>query len=178
MPERSACTTGVTGAAGREPIGALRTTAAAMTATETRATPLLKATRPFLDTTTPRSYVGATAFRPRLHIDIRGDADLNAAKPKVRRTLTVAQRRHIFEAAAERAGLGRVRPYDLRHSFVPLLIAEGRSIVEVARQAAAPRRWRSTPSATSSTSSTVRSALSEQAIRKARAEARAILQTV
>jgi hypothetical protein len=44
-------------------------------------------------------------------------------------------RRRIFEPAAERAGLGRVRPYDLRHSFVSLLIAEGRSIVEVARQA-------------------------------------------
>jgi integrase len=44
-------------------------------------------------------------------------------------------RRRVFEAAAERAGRGRVRPYDLRHSFVSLLIAEGRSIVEVARQA-------------------------------------------
>lgn len=44
-------------------------------------------------------------------------------------------RRRIFEPAAERAGLGRIRPYDLRHSFVSLLIAEGRSIVEVARQA-------------------------------------------
>jgi integrase len=44
-------------------------------------------------------------------------------------------RRRVFGAAAERAGLGRVRPYDLRHSFVSLLIAEGRSVVEVARQA-------------------------------------------
>jgi integrase len=44
-------------------------------------------------------------------------------------------RRRVFVPAAERAGLGRVIPYDLRHSFVSLLIAEGRSIVEVARQA-------------------------------------------
>src|SRR5581483_9675919 len=44
-------------------------------------------------------------------------------------------RRRIFEPAAERAGLGKIRPYDLRHSFVSLLIAEGRSIVDVARQA-------------------------------------------
>ena len=35
----------------------------------------------------------------------------------------------------KKAGLGHVRPYDLRHSFVSLLIAEGRSIVDVARQA-------------------------------------------
>src|SRR5581483_11074132 len=33
------------------------------------------------------------------------------------------------------AGIANVRPYDLRHSFVSLLIAEGRSIVDVARQA-------------------------------------------
>jgi site-specific recombinase XerD len=37
--------------------------------------------------------------------------------------------------AAERAGLRSVRPYDLRHSFVSLLIVEGASIVEIARQA-------------------------------------------
>ena len=44
-------------------------------------------------------------------------------------------RRRVFDPAVERAGLSQVRPYDLRHSFVSLLIAEGRSIVEVARQA-------------------------------------------
>lgn len=44
-------------------------------------------------------------------------------------------RRRVFHPAAEAAGLGNVRPYDLRHSFVSLLIAEGRSIVDVARQA-------------------------------------------
>ncbi len=44
-------------------------------------------------------------------------------------------RRRVFTPAAEAAGLGAIRPYDLRHSFVSLLIAEGRSIVEVARQA-------------------------------------------
>lgn len=38
-------------------------------------------------------------------------------------------------AGGEATGLTDVRPYDLRHSFVSLLIAEGRSIVEVARQA-------------------------------------------
>ena len=36
---------------------------------------------------------------------------------------------------ARAAGLIGVSPYDLRHSFVSLLIAEGRSILEVARQA-------------------------------------------
>jgi integrase len=44
-------------------------------------------------------------------------------------------RRRVFATAAEKAGLTDVRPYDLRHSFVSLLIAEGRSIVDVARQA-------------------------------------------
>jgi hypothetical protein len=44
-------------------------------------------------------------------------------------------RQRIFEPAVESAGLIRIRPYDLRHSFVSLLIAEGRSAVEVARQA-------------------------------------------
>ena len=33
------------------------------------------------------------------------------------------------------AGLGAVRPYDLRHSFVSLLLLEGATVVEVARQA-------------------------------------------
>ena len=33
------------------------------------------------------------------------------------------------------AGLTGSRPYDLRHSFVSLLIAEGHNVVEVARQA-------------------------------------------
>jgi integrase len=53
----------------------------------------------------------------------------------------------VFQEAAAAAGFGRitrtkrsrryegVRPYDLRHSFVSLLIHEGVSIVEVARQA-------------------------------------------
>ena len=35
-------------------------------------------------------------------------------------------RRRIFEPAAKAAGLERVRPYDLRHSFASLLIHEGR----------------------------------------------------
>lgn len=44
-------------------------------------------------------------------------------------------RNRVFQPAARRAGLGQVRPYDLRHSFVSLLIAERRTIIDVARQA-------------------------------------------
>ena len=44
-------------------------------------------------------------------------------------------RKRRFAPAAVTAGLDRPRPYDLRHSFVSLLIHEGVSIVEVARQA-------------------------------------------
>lgn len=44
-------------------------------------------------------------------------------------------RRRSFGPAAEAAGLKDSRPYDLRHSFVSLLIAEGHNVVEVARQA-------------------------------------------
>lgn len=44
-------------------------------------------------------------------------------------------RRRVFAPAAEAAGAGGSRPYDLRHSFVSLLIHEGRSVVEVAAQA-------------------------------------------
>ena len=43
-------------------------------------------------------------------------------------------RKRTFAPAAGDAGLA-LRPYDLRHSFVSLLIREGQSIVEVARQA-------------------------------------------
>jgi integrase len=44
-------------------------------------------------------------------------------------------RRRVFAPAAAAAGLTGSRPYDLRHSFVSLLIAEGCNVVEVARQA-------------------------------------------
>jgi integrase len=44
-------------------------------------------------------------------------------------------RRRVFRPAAESAGATGARPYDLRHSFVSLLIAEGRSIIDIARQA-------------------------------------------
>jgi integrase len=44
-------------------------------------------------------------------------------------------RKRAFRPAAVAAGVGRARPYDLRHSFVSLLIQEGMPIVEVARQA-------------------------------------------
>jgi integrase len=44
-------------------------------------------------------------------------------------------RRRVFRPAATRAGLTGARPYDLRHAFASLLIAEGRlSIVEIAAQ--------------------------------------------
>jgi integrase len=43
--------------------------------------------------------------------------------------------RRIFRPATAAAGLAGSRPYDLRHSFVSLLIAEGHNVVEVARQA-------------------------------------------
>ena len=44
-------------------------------------------------------------------------------------------RQRIFAPAATAAGLDQFRPYDLRHSFVSLLFAEGRTVIEVARQA-------------------------------------------
>ena len=44
-------------------------------------------------------------------------------------------RRRIFGQAARAVGLEHARPYDLRHSFVSLLLAEGANVVEVARQA-------------------------------------------
>jgi len=44
-------------------------------------------------------------------------------------------RRRVYQPAAKAAGVASRRPYDLRHSFVSLLIQEGVSIVEVARQA-------------------------------------------
>jgi integrase len=41
----------------------------------------------------------------------------------------------VFKPAAAAAGLGEVRPYDLRHAFASLLIHEGRgSVVEIAGQ--------------------------------------------
>jgi integrase len=45
-------------------------------------------------------------------------------------------RRRVFFPTVRAAGVeGAVRPYDLRHSFVSLLLAEGATVVEVARQA-------------------------------------------
>ena len=44
-------------------------------------------------------------------------------------------RRRIFDPLATRVGAQGMRPYDLRHAFCSLLIAEGASVVEVARQA-------------------------------------------
>ncbi len=44
-------------------------------------------------------------------------------------------RGRIFADAVKAAGLPPTRPYDLRHSYVSLLIAEGATVVEVAQQA-------------------------------------------
>jgi len=44
-------------------------------------------------------------------------------------------RHRTYIPAARSAGVSSTRPYDLRHSFVSLLIHEGRSVVEIARQA-------------------------------------------
>jgi integrase len=44
-------------------------------------------------------------------------------------------RRRIFDPLAKSLGAPGMRPYDLRHAFCSLLIAEGLSVVEVARQA-------------------------------------------
>ena len=43
--------------------------------------------------------------------------------------------RRVYSPASARAGATHTRPYDLRHSFCSLLIHEGLSLVEVARQA-------------------------------------------
>ena len=44
-------------------------------------------------------------------------------------------RRRVYVPTAEAAGLDAARPYFLRHLFCSLLLAEGASVVEVARQA-------------------------------------------
>ena len=43
--------------------------------------------------------------------------------------------RRFFRPAIAAARLAGARPYDLRHSFVSLLIAEGHNVLEIARQA-------------------------------------------
>jgi integrase len=43
-------------------------------------------------------------------------------------------RKRVFRPASEAVELPKARPYDLRHSFASLLIQEGVSVVEVARQ--------------------------------------------
>jgi integrase len=43
-------------------------------------------------------------------------------------------RNRVYRPLAEAVGLAKSRPYDLRHSFASLLIHEGVSVVEVARQ--------------------------------------------
>ncbi len=45
-------------------------------------------------------------------------------------------RKHTFRDAATAAGVPNARPYDLRHSWVSLLIAEGATVVEVAARQA------------------------------------------
>lgn len=43
--------------------------------------------------------------------------------------------RKVWATALEEVGVPYTRPYDLRHSFVSLLISEGQNILEIARQA-------------------------------------------
>jgi integrase len=43
-------------------------------------------------------------------------------------------RKRVYQPAARACGISGSRPYDLRHSFCSLLIYEGASVVEVARQ--------------------------------------------
>lgn len=44
------------------------------------------------------------------------------------------RRNRVYKRLAARVGIERSTPYDLRHSFASLLIREGLSVVEVARQ--------------------------------------------
>jgi integrase len=44
-------------------------------------------------------------------------------------------RRRVFDPLAHSVGMPSMRPYDLRHAFCSLLIHEGQTVVEVARQA-------------------------------------------
>jgi len=43
-------------------------------------------------------------------------------------------RNRVYGPTAKRIGLEQARPYDLRHSFCSLLIHEGATVVEIARQ--------------------------------------------
>jgi integrase len=51
------------------------------------------------------------------------------------RERTLNWRKRAFAEAAAAAGVPTARPYDLRHSCISLLIAQGATVVEVARQA-------------------------------------------
>jgi hypothetical protein len=44
-------------------------------------------------------------------------------------------RKRVFQKTAKAVGLTLSRPYDLRHAFVSLLLAEGRTVVDIAAQA-------------------------------------------
>jgi integrase len=44
-------------------------------------------------------------------------------------------RHRVFQANADAIGKAKTRPYDLRHSFVSLLIAEDRTVIDIAQQA-------------------------------------------
>ena len=78
-------------------------------------------------------------------------------------------RKRRFAPAALAAGVERPRPYELRHSFVSLLIHEGVSVVEVARQAGHSASMCLGPTPMFSTSSTPRNAwLREDQIQQAR----------
>ena len=74
----------------------------------------------------------------RIRLGRPGDSELIFPRPDGepwRDTDWRNRRNRVFQPAAKKAGLSQTRPYDLRHSFVSLLIAERRTIIEVARQA-------------------------------------------
>jgi integrase len=75
----------------------------------------------------------------RIRLGRPGDADLIFPRPDGGPWRETDWRNCVFQPAAKQAGLESIRPYDLRHSFVSLLIAERRTIIEVAKRATHPR---------------------------------------
>jgi integrase len=81
---------------------------------------------------------------PALHADLHAVRDLTDAKPRdllwsYKRGLWADHhyrnwRSRVYKPLALQAGLIDTRPYTLRHSFASLLIASGRTLVEVAAQ--------------------------------------------
>jgi hypothetical protein len=80
-------------------------------------------------------------------------------------------RHRVFQANADAIGKAKTRPYDLRHSFVSLLIAEDRTVIDIAQQGAcATTRTCSRRSIRSGASPGIRDQRGACEIREARAE--------